>query len=483
MLTECILLAFAGSVVGILLASLMDRGLLTLIGGGSGIALDVSLDARVLAFTGLAATATVILCGFVPAWRATRVDPQSVMKSGAARGSSTRFRVGQGLVVVQCALALAVVTMAGLLVGTLTRLNRTVTGFDPNGVVLAAVDLRRERQGLAENLDVQRAILEGIRNIPGVRDASITNLTPVSRNAWNNPVTTTGVMPTGKSPDHLSWFNSVSPGYFRTLRTRLLQGRDFTDDDVRGSTRVAIVNQAFANRFLRGQAAVGKTFQTDEQGQLSVPVAIVGVVENAKYRSLREQDQPIVYLPAAQDMDSWATPTYIVRSDLGPAAVIDGVKAVAARIDPRISLRFTTLEAQIASSVQRERLLATLSAAFGAVAFLLAMIGLYGVMAYTVARRRVEIGVRIALGAARSRVIGMVLGDVGRLIVIGIAIGTVGAWFATPLLKQFLFGVQPNDPVTIGLASAILVVGALLAGLLPARRAAGLEPLAALRED
>jgi predicted lysophospholipase L1 biosynthesis ABC-type transport system permease subunit len=246
--------------------------------------------------------------------------------------------------------------------------------------------------------------------------------------------------------------------------------------------RVAIVNQAFANKLLGG-VGVGKTIRTNEQGQLSGPITVVGIVENAKYRDLREKNAPIVYLPAAQDNDGWATPTYVVRADLAPAAVIEGIKAVTTGIDPRISLRFTTLEGQIASSVQRERLLALLSGAFGGVAFLLSMIGLYGVMAYTVARRRVEIGVRIALGAARSRVVRMVLGEVGQLVAIGIVIGSVGAWFATRLLEPFLFHLQPNDPLTIGIAMGILAMGAIFAGLIPARRAAALEPVVALRED
>jgi predicted permease len=275
----------------------------------------------------------------------------------------------------------------------------------------------------------------------------------------------------------------VAPDYFRTLRTRVIGGREFNEDDTKTSPRVAIVNQAVVTRFFGGGSAVGQTLRLNEQGKLSDPVRVVGVVENAKYRSLRATDEPIVYLPAAQDTDGWATPAYVVRADLSPAALIDGITAVAMRVDPRMSLSFTSLEEQIARSVQRERVLAVLSASFGGIAFMLSMIGLYGVMAYTVARRRIEIGVRIALGAARAQVVGMVLGDVGRLTAIGVVLGAAAAFAVTPLLKQFLYGVEPNDPVTLVSAVVILLLGAFAAGVIPARRAAGLQPVEALRED
>jgi putative ABC transport system permease protein len=483
MAAEGVVLSIAAAAVGIVFANWTNHGLLALIGGDRQIALDVALDWRVLAFTGLVAIATVVICGLIPAWRATRVDPHSVMKAGGgARGGSGRFRIGRSLVVAQYALALTVVTTAGLLVGTLTRLSRTPLGFNPAGVIMARVDLRRERQGLGENVPLQRAVLDGIRGIPGVREASITNLTPVGRGGWNNSIVTDAVN-SGAPRDRLTWFNSTSPGYFRTLQTRIVAGRDFSDDDTRISTPVAIVNEAAARRFFPGRSPIGQTLRYDEQGKLTAPILVVGVVENAKYRSVRSANESIVYLPAAQDKDGWATPTYMVRSDADAAATMQAIKAVAARVDPRMSLRFTTLEEQVAGSMQRERVLAVLSACFGFVALLLSVIGLYGVTAYSVARRRVEIGVRIALGAGHAQLVRMVLGDVARLTAIGMAIGAIGTFFATPLLGEFLFGMQANDPATIAGAVGILAACALLAGVIPARRAAALQPTDALRED
>ena len=483
MLTESALLAIGGAAIGVLFAMWMNRSLVSLIGSGVGVDVDVSIDARVLLFTAAVAATTVLLCGFVPAWRATLVDPQSVMKSGgSSRGVSSRFRIGRGLVVVQCAMALTVVVVAGLLVNTLSRLTKSPPGFDPRGVVMATVDLKRDKQGLGENVDLQYALLDGIRAVPGVHGVSITNLLPVWRSSWNNIVSTNGEMPT-ESKENLSWFNAAGPDYFRTMRTRVIAGREFTRQDSRTAPRVAILNEAASRRFFPAGSPVGKTFQIDEQGHLSSPFTVVGIVENAKYSSLRKSDEPIVYIAAAQDNDGWAIPTYVVRTDVGVTPTIAAIKAVAARIDPRMSLRFTTLEMQISQSVARERVLALLSASFGTVAFLLAMIGLYGVMAYTVARRRVEIGVRIALGAERTRVVRLVLGEVGRLMAIGIVVGGVGAYLVTPLLKQFLFGVEPNDPATVIYAMAILSIGAVLAGAIPARRAASLQPVEALRED
>jgi predicted permease len=379
------------------------------------------------------------------------------------------------------------VTTAGLLVITLTRLSSAVMGFEPSGVVVATVDFRREHGGLGANLELQREVLEGIKAIPGVRDAGISNLTPVGGGAWNNPITTDYLPPIDPSStkgfNNVPWFNSVSPGYFRTLRTRLLAGRDFDDNDGKTAPRVAIVNEAAVRRYFGGQPVLGKTFRMGEQGGLSDPITVVGVVENATYRSIRASNEPTFYLAAAQDRDEWAKPSYVVRAELAPSVVMEGIKAVAARVDPRMSLSFTTLEEKISRAVRRERVLATLSAVFGGIAFVLSMIGLYGVMAYTVARRRVEIGVRIALGAGRSRVVRMVLGDIGRMMAVGIGLGAAGAFLATPLVKQFLYGVEPNDPVTIVTAISILALGALAAGAIPARRAASLQPIEALRED
>jgi predicted permease len=480
LLTESALYAILGGAIGCILAYGISRGLISLIGGSA--LIDVSLDWRVVAFTMGCAFGTVILCGVIPAWRATKVDPQSTMRSGGGSiGGGESSRLGRMLVVGQCALALIVVTCATLLGGTLRRLATADTGFQPEGVVVANMTFKRPASDTGNSAATQRMILEGVRSIPGVRSAAMATVQPIGTSSWNDAIYVEGYHP-AKEMDAVPWFNAVSEDYFSTLRTDLLAGRDFDRNDTKTSGKVAILNRSAARRYFGDRNPIGATFAIDDQGRHGDPITIVGVVADAKYRRLREDHEPIIYVPLSQD-EGTSSPNYIVSSTLAPRAVDDAIAAVAQRVDPRISLRFTVLTEAIAQSVQRERLLAVLSGTFALLAFALSMLGLYGIMAYTVARRRTEIGVRIALGALPSRVMRMVLEDVGRLIAIGIVIGTVGAWFATPLLKSFLFGITANDPRVIGVAMAVLVVGALAAGLIPARRAALLPPTDALRQD
>lgn len=485
-LTESILLAAAGAMIGIVLASWGSRVLVGMLGDevSNAIALDLSLDLRVLGFTALVSVATVILFGLVPAWRATRVDPQSAMKAGG-RGTidgHSRFRIGKALVVAQSALALILVVGAGLLVGTFHQLASIDPGFKSDGVLIATVDLQRTGIPRSQVRRTQWQLLERFRAIPGVRAASVADVTPVSGNTWNDDVVVGGAEGLTEN-DRLALFNKVSDGYFQTMGTHLLAGRDFAEQDTPRSTQVAIVNRAMVDRFFRGTSPLGRTYQVQNNSVRSAPVMIVGVVEDTKYQTLREKPQPIVYVAASQDSLPYGWTTYQLSIAGSPAAITEAVKSIATAVDPRTSLTFKMLSDQVAESLQRERVLAMLSGFFGTIALLLAMIGLYGVMAYTVARRRVEIGIRIALGAARSRVVRLVLGDVGRMIGIGIVLGGVGAVAATRVLKSFLFGVTASDPMTMVGAAVLLALAAIVAGAIPAGRAARLEPVEALRED
>ena len=474
-LTESMMLAAAGAMVGLLLASWGSRLLVGMLGKGveGGIVLDLSIDLRVMGFTAAVSVATVILFGLVPAWRATRVDPQSAMKAGG-RGTidgHSRFRIGKALVVAQSALALILVVGAGLLVGTFRQLASIDPGFKSDGVLIATVDLQRTGIPRSQVLRTQRQLLERFRAIPGVRAASVADVTPVSGNSWNDDVVVAGAEGLTEH-DRLAWFNKVSDGYFQTMGTHLLAGRDFAETDTPRSTQVAIVNRAMVDRFFRGTSPLGKTYQVQDNSVRSAPVMIVGVVEDTKYQTLREKPQPIVYVAASQDSLPYGWTTYQLSTAGSPAAIMEAVKSIATAVDPKTSLTFKMLSDQVAESLQRERILAMLSGFFGLVALLLAMIGLYGVMAYTVARRRVEIGIRIALGAARSRVVRLVLGDVGRMVATGILLGGIGAVAATRVLQTFLYGVTANDPVTLVVAAVVLASAALVAGAIPAGRAA-----------
>jgi ABC-type antimicrobial peptide transport system permease subunit len=266
------------------------------------------------------------------------------------------------------------------------------------------------------------------------------------------------------------------------MDTRLLAGRDFNGSDATGA-KTAIINEAAATKFFGGASPLGRTFRTRSGDKLNDPVTIVGVVESAKYAELRETSSATFYLPASQNPS--ASPRFIleVRGHAGPLTLVQGVKEVFAEVHRAVNIDITTLDAQIARTLQRERMLAILSVLFGAVALALSMLGLYGVMAYTVARRNNEIGVRIALGADRGRVLRMVLGDVGRVVAFGLVLGVAGALASGKLVKAFLFGLQPGEPAVFAAAALLLAVVALGAGLVPALRASRVDPVAALRED
>jgi predicted permease len=485
-LTESVLLAVVGALVGVVLAAWGGRFLVGMLsdGGPTRIALDLTLDLRVMAFMAAVSIATVVLFGLAPAWRATRVDPQSAMKAGG-RGrieGHSRFRIGKALVVAQIALALILVVGAGLLVTTFRHLASVDPGFRSDGVLMVQVDLQRAAIPATQYAAVDRRLLERVRALPAVHAASISRMTPVSGSGWNDELVVDGFVPLNKRDD-LAWFNSVGDGYFRTMGMRFIAGRDFGGEDNAGSTTVAIVNRAMVNRFFHGTSPLGRVYRTEDQGKRGPPVTIVGVVEDTKYVNLRETPDPIVYLSASQDSTPPSWVNLMMSVSGSPSAVIAGMKSIATSTDPRISLSFSTLSDQLARSLQRERVLAALSGVFGSLALLLAMIGLYGVMAYTVASRRVEIGIRIALGAVRSRVVRLVLGDVGRMVATVIVLGAVGAVAATQLLATFLYGVTARDPVTLVVAVFVLAAAAFVAGAIPAGRAARLEPVEALRED
>ena len=290
---------------------------------------------------------------------------------------------------------------------------------------------------------------------------------------------------TSKSKDDTLVFdNQVSDGFFKTLGTDLLEGRDFNSHDTPVSTKVAIVNQRMAKKFFTGQSPIGRRYRSQEGNSLSDPVEIIGVVKDSKYVELREDIVPPSTVAASQDTNAGQSATFELRVDAGtPMTVISPVKSSIAQVNRYVSLEFKTLALQVDESLARERLLATLSGFFGGLALLLAMIGLYGVVSYSVARRRHEIGIRMALGAQKSWVLRAVLGEVASLIGIGLAIGLGIAMGTTRFVASFLYGTKPNDPWTFSLAAAVIAMVAGLAAFLPARRASQLDPMNALREE
>ncbi len=483
LMTESVLLSLAGAALGVLFAKWGSRILVRFL--GNQVILDLAVDARVLAFTIGVALLTGLLFGLAPAWRGTRVQPQTAMKTnarGIAEGHS-RFSLSKALVMVQVALSLVLLVGAGLMLETFQKLAALDAGFERHGVLLVNVDLRNghyPKERLAAAYD---EMLEHLRAIPGVRSASLSSNTPVSGNTSNNLIAVDGYVP--KSPrDTLVWMNRVSPRYFETLGTPILAGRDFNTHDTSGSPKVAIVNESMAKKFFAKTNPIGQhyryTFPT-----LGPPIEIVGVVKDAKYRNLREQSSGTAYVPASQEEYGMYL-SFELRS-AGPensvSDLIPSVRTAMEQVNRDVTLEFRTLAVQVAESLLRERLLATLGGFFGGLALLLATLGLYGVMSYNVARRRNEIGIRIALGAEQARVLRMVFGEVAFLVGVGLLSGLAVAVATTRIVASFLYGLTATDPLTIMLASGVLATVAAVAGFLPARRASRLDPMASLREE
>jgi ABC-type antimicrobial peptide transport system permease subunit len=282
--------------------------------------------------------------------------------------------------------------------------------------------------------------------------------------------------------DAVTWFNEVSDGYFAAMGTRILAGRDFGPGDVPGAGRVAIVNDAWARRFFGNQSPLGREFRLRTGNATTVPYTIVGLVENSKYRTLREGVEPIAYVSSSQNTGPGPLRVVVARA-ASAVSLVPAIRQLLRDINALISVEFRTLSGQLASSLQRERMLAVLSAVFGAVALALAILGLYGVMSYSVARRRAELGVRIALGAMRARVVRLVLGETGIVVLIGLVIGIVAARAASTQVAPFLYGTAPADWWIYAGAALVLATVAFIAGLIPAWRAAAVDPIEALREQ
>jgi predicted permease len=485
LLTESLVLSLSGALLGVLFAQWGARLLVGFLSAGrSKVFLDLSIDGRVLAFTMGVAVLTGLLFGLAPAWRGTRVNPQSAMKANA-RGviEGSRFGLGKALVVVQVALSLVLVVGAGLMLTTFFKLETLNSGFEREHILLVDVDLRNGNYPPERRRAVYQEMLDRLRALPGVRSASESNLTPISGSSWNDDLQIEGYASKGRE-DTLVYFNRVSDRFFETLGTDLVAGRDFNSHDTPESPQVAIVNQTMANKFFAGRSPVGKRYRTDEGNKLSDPVEIIGVVKDAKYRSLREEILPTAYVAANQEAKPFTSTMFEMRVAAGaPTSLVSGAKAAIAGVNRDVSLQFKSLAVQVDESLARERLLATLSGFFGGLALVLAMIGLYGVMSYNVARRRNEIGIRMALGAEQSRVLRMVLREVAILIGVGLVIGMGVAIGTTRFVQSFLYGVKANDPWTLSLAAVVLALVASLAGFLPARRASRLDPMTALRDE
>lgn len=486
LLTESALLAVAGAVLGVCFARWADRLIVAWISSRQDPAsLDLTLDWRVVAFVTAIALGTVLIFGVAPALRATRVDPHAAIKAGG-RGvaAGRRQRMSRPLVAAQLALSLTLIAGAGLLVETLHNLAAVDPGFRRDGVVLVRSDFSRAVTDSGRTIAIERQALRAMRSIPGVRSASGSMLTSMSNLSWNSIIFAPESSARGAA-DSAANFNEVTEDFFATTGTRLLAGRAFTANDGDRSDIVAIVNRAFARRFFGVDNPVGLTFRTPAGDSTTPPYEIVGVVGDTKYASLDEAPDPIVYLPLGSKvgLEGYRSLTYEVRTDRSGDAIVRAIRDAMARVSPAIEFDVTTFSSQISATLARPRLLAILSSFFGALALALAVIGLYGTLAYDVARRRNEIGIRMALGAAWRDVAGLVVGDAGPVVLAGIVVGAGLALASMRLLASFLYGVAPQDVATLCGAMLVLAMTALIATMLPAWRAVRIEPTEALRDE
>jgi putative ABC transport system permease protein len=487
LLTESLLLAALGALLGLGFAQWGSRLLVSQFSDPSNLlVLDLAPDWRVLGFTTAVTVITALLFGLAPALRARQLAPIEALKEqGRGLAGAGRHFLGSPLVVAQIALSLVLVVGAGLFVRTFTRLADLDLGFDRDQVLIVNADVHASAVDPAQWSQLFVRLRDAAAAVPGVASAAVSPLTPVSGQGWNDGFEFPD-QPALSERERLAFMNAVTPGWFATYSSRLVAGRDFTAKDRLGAPPVAIVNQAFVRKFIKGGSAVGRTArQTGRPGHIPPPLAIVGVVQDIAYTSVREPVPPTVFLPMAQlgPDEVWPFGAISVRAAGGsPASLTRGLTAALSKVDPGVSLRFKLLSDQVNAGLVRERVLAMLSGFFGALALLLAGVGLYGVTSYAVSLRRTEIGVRMALGADPRRVLRLVLGRVAVLVACGVAIGTVLSLWVARFVGELLFGLEPRDPATLGGAVVVLVAVGALAAWLPAWRAARIDPSEVLRE-
>jgi predicted permease len=481
-LTESLLLSAAGSVLGVFLAYFGAGALVRIILAakriGPPIEFQVRTDVTVLLFTAAIALLTGLLCGLFPALRALRSAPGSSLRD-AGRSGETRHRrlLGKSLVVAQVALSVVLLSAAGLFVGHLSNLEHLDLGFQRDHVLLVTLDpvgsgYEGERLSRA-----YQDLLTGLEAIPGVRSATICAASPISGAGANRGATVEGYQPKPGEIRNLTE-NWVAPKYFETLGTPILAGRDFSLSD-QGHARVAIINKTMAGYYFGDGNAIGKHVRFDDDDH---PYEIVGVVGDSKYYEIREATWHTIYLDTFQESEPASH--FALRTNVDPAIVAPDVRRVVRALLKTVSVgRITTLDDQVDATIVPERLIATLSGWFGALGSALAAIGLYGLLAYTLARRINEIGIRMALGATRSDVTRMVLRDALTMVGAGLVIGVPIALWGKRLAASLIQDLPSESAIPIAFGALGIIAVALLAAYLPARRAACVDPMAALRHE
>ncbi len=480
-LTESLLLAGAGALAGLWFARAASGFLVSFLSTPlDPLYLNLSLDWRVLTFTAAVAGLACVLFGVAPAFRVSRIATGTQTGTRGATAGADRVALRRALVVAQVAMSLVLLVAAMLFVRSLQNLRGLDAGFKGDHVLVANTFLPSVTYPAERRSAVGELLLARLRGVPGVRSVAHATHIPISGSAWND-----WVLP-GDERDRewiFTFMNRVSGRYFDVMGMPLIAGRTFDGRDREGSTPVAIVNETFARTVLDGHNAIGRRFRgRGGSGESDPEWQVIGVVKDSKYRSIREAQRPIVFVAASQNATPPATIRFVIRAGVAPASLMRAVTSVFGDVDPRISVRFAVLGTMIDESLMRDRLMATLAGFFGVLAALLAVLGLYGVLSYTIARRRNEIGIRLALGADPGAVCQMVLRDGARLVALGLAAGIVPAALAARAATALLYGITPGDPGSLGAAVVLLAMAGIAAAGLPAWRASRVAPLDALRE-
>jgi putative ABC transport system permease protein len=483
LLAESLLLALSGAAIGVALAQGLGRILIAYIGSAQNpIFLSTYPDLRVLSFTFGVALLTCVMFGVAPAIQAANADPGTVMKA-SGRGFTAgreRFLLRRGLIVSQVALSLVLLVAALLFVRTFWNLVNLDVGFRQNNVLVADFDFSPLKVATANRLEYKRELLDKVRNTPGVISAAETTIVPLNGDGWNEFID----IPSASISRKLVYFNAASTGYFQTLQMSMIAGRDFSESDTPTSPLEAIVNEQFARSFFPGSNPIGKTFDHRQAGgKPKLVYRIVGLVGDSRYRDLHEPPVPIIFVDEYQIADPGTDSTFLVHSYEAPSALVASLKDTATQTSPAIVLNFSVLRTSIMAKLTRERLMATLSGFYGVLAAVLAVVGIYGIISFMVVRRRNEIGVRIALGAGKANILGMILREALALLAIGLVAGTGLAVAAGSAARAMLLGLKPVDPLTLALAAGGLTIIAVAASAIPAVRAAGVDPMQVLREE
>jgi predicted permease len=484
LITEGILLALAGGVLGIILAFWASRSLMALMKHmGTPIVLSVQPDLRVLGFTLAISVLTAILFALIPAWRLVRTDIGLTPNVRGASQSAGRSHTTKALIALQVAASLVLMVGAGLMVRSLQNLKNFYPGFRTDNVLLFDVNARLLGYTVAQTNVLYRRLADQIDALPGIRRTSFSMNPPFSGGFGEASPTIEGYQPPSGSAPLITGLNTLGPHYFETLETPVLLGRDFTGDDSANAPKVAIINQRLAHDIFGGTSPIGRrlsipTFAADKSWY-----SIVGVVADAKSDDLREAVKPTIYVPTEQTVVP-AGVTFAVRTAGDAAAEAPAVLHAVAQIDGRLSLSgMKTLNDQMDDSLLQERLVASLAGLFGILAVVLASVGLYGVMAYTVSRKTNEIGIRMALGSSRIQIARLVLREALLMVLAGLVLGIPAALATARLIRSQLYGLGPYDPMTLLFAVGVMTGVAVLACYPPATRAMRIDPMAALRYE